>query len=137
MEKKSDNETKSHWLFSITYLILNKCSHLNRGESRSHHHHSHHHRSHHNSSSNLIGNPSGSSSNNKKPRLEIGIKTSNGSLKIPSVTTTNTVNESTMMDLNNSDHVVAVTQLREQMASLQKQLSKKDQELLEKDKRVR
>jgi len=40
------------------------------------------------------------------------------------------------MDLNNSEHLVAVTQLREQMALLQKQLSKKDQELLEKDKKV-
>ena len=115
---------------SNSYFYLNL--YLNRGESRSHHHH----RSHHNSSANLIGNPSGSSTT-KKPRLEIGVKTSNGSLKMPSVTTTNTVTESTMMDLNNSDHVVAVTQLREQMASLQKQLSKKDQELLEKDKRVR
>lgn len=102
-----------------------------KGESRSHHHH----RSHHNSSSNLMV-PPGSSSSSKKPRLEIGVKTSNGSLKIPSMTTTTTVAESTMMDLTNSDHVVAVTQLREQMASLQKQLSKKDQELLEKDKKI-
>ncbi|KAK9512616.1 hypothetical protein O3M35_001002 [Rhynocoris fuscipes] len=39
-----------------------------------------------------------------------------------------------VLDPNSSDHVVAMTQLKEQMASLQKQLSLKDSQLLNKDK---
>ena len=39
-------------------------------------------------------------------------------------------------DHNNSDHVVAITQLKETIASLQKKLNLKDKELLEKDKQV-
>lgn len=41
-----------------------------------------------------------------------------------------------MMDPNSSDHVVAMTQLKETIASLQKKISMKDKELLEKDKMV-
>lgn len=41
-----------------------------------------------------------------------------------------------VLDPNSSDHVVAMTQLKEQMASLQKQLSQKDSQLLAKDKMV-
>lgn len=40
-------------------------------------------------------------------------------------------------DPNSSDHVVAMTQLKEQIASLQKQLHQKDSQLLNKDKMVR
>lgn len=40
------------------------------------------------------------------------------------------------LDPNSSDHVVAMTQLKEQIASLQKQLSQKDSQLLNKDKMV-
>jgi hypothetical protein len=40
-------------------------------------------------------------------------------------------------DPNSSDHVVAMTQLKEQIASLQKQLNQKDSQLLSKDKMVR
>lgn len=39
-------------------------------------------------------------------------------------------------DPNSSDHVVAMTQLKEQIASLQKQLNQKDSQLLSKDKLV-
>jgi hypothetical protein len=42
----------------------------------------------------------------------------------------------THIDPNSSDHVVAMTQLKEQMASLQKQLAQKDAMLLSKDKQV-
>lgn len=42
----------------------------------------------------------------------------------------------TDMDPNSSDHVVAMTQLKEQIASLQKQLNQKDQQLLSKDKMI-
>ncbi|KAJ8920771.1 hypothetical protein NQ315_004912 [Exocentrus adspersus] len=40
------------------------------------------------------------------------------------------------LDPNSSDHVVAMTQLKEQIASLQKQLSQKNGELLNKDKLI-
>lgn len=40
------------------------------------------------------------------------------------------------LDPNSSDHVVAMTQLKEQMASLQKQLTQKDALILTKDKMV-
>lgn len=41
------------------------------------------------------------------------------------------------LDPNSSDHVVAMTQLKEKIASLQKQLSLKDSQLLNKDKQVK
>ncbi|XP_039293387.1 protein FAM76A isoform X2 [Nilaparvata lugens] len=40
------------------------------------------------------------------------------------------------LDPNSSDHVVAMTQLKEQMASLQKQLAQKDSLILSKDKMI-
>lgn len=66
--------------------------------------------------------------NNKKPRLDSNSKiTSNGNLPNSSM-------ESGASDLNSSDHLVAITQLREQIAVLQKQLQTKDQQLLAKDR---
>ena len=41
-----------------------------------------------------------------------------------------------MVDPNSSDHVVAITELREQVATLQKQLTVKDNQLLAKEKQV-
>lgn len=43
-------------------------------------------------------------------------------------------NSGVSIDPNSSDHVVAMTQLKEQIASLQKRLAQKDRELLAKDK---
>ncbi|KAH1013505.1 hypothetical protein HUJ04_002489 [Dendroctonus ponderosae] len=40
------------------------------------------------------------------------------------------------LDPNSSDHVVAMTQLKEQIASLKKQISQRDNQLLSKDKTV-
>nr|KAG5700246.1 hypothetical protein BaRGS_007619 [Batillaria attramentaria] len=40
------------------------------------------------------------------------------------------------MDTNNSDNVILITQLREQIESLKKQLTVKDAQLLEKDKKI-
>jgi hypothetical protein len=40
------------------------------------------------------------------------------------------------LDPNSSDHVVAMTQLKETIASLQKKVAQKDNELLSKDKLV-
>lgn len=45
-------------------------------------------------------------------------------------------NSGGIMDPNSSDHVIAMTQLKETIASLQKKLAGKDKELLEKDKMV-
>lgn len=40
------------------------------------------------------------------------------------------------IDPNSSDHVIAMTQMKEQIASLQKRLTQKDRELLGKDKHI-
>ncbi len=40
------------------------------------------------------------------------------------------------MDVNSSDNVIAVTQLREKVIALDKQLKSKNQELLKKDVKV-
>lgn len=45
-------------------------------------------------------------------------------------------NSGVSIDPNSSDHVVAMTQLKEQIASLQKRLAQKDRELLAKDKNM-
>lgn len=45
-------------------------------------------------------------------------------------------NSGASIDPNSSDHVVAMTQLKEQIASLQKRLTMKDKELLAKDKHI-
>ena len=88
------------------------------------HHRSSSHR--HRDPANLIGTNNGAS-NSKKPRLET--KSSNG--VIPSGG-----GGDVSLDVNSSDHVVAVTQLKEQLQLLQRQLAKKDQDMLEKDKKV-
>lgn len=41
-----------------------------------------------------------------------------------------------IIDTNSSDHVIAMTELKETIASLQKRVGQKDRELLEKDKFV-
>lgn len=41
------------------------------------------------------------------------------------------------VDPNSSDHVVAMTQLKEKIASLEKKVSQKDGQLLQKDKEVK
>lgn len=46
------------------------------------------------------------------------------------------VNRDALVDPNSSDHIVALTELREQIATLQKQLSAKDGQLLTKEKQV-
>jgi len=46
------------------------------------------------------------------------------------------INRDALVDPNSSDHVVAITELREQVATLQKQLLSKDHQLLLKEKQV-
>lgn len=92
------------------------------------------HRSHNSTSNNLA--PANSGSASKKPRLDA--KSSNGSSfnSLPSTSTTTTVTDSGSFDHSNSDHVVAMTQLKEQLDNMKKQLRQKDNELLTKDKMV-
>ncbi|XP_055374444.1 protein FAM76A [Condylostylus longicornis] len=54
----------------------------------------------------------------------------------PVVNNTNTFAAAVTIDPNSSDHVVAMTTLKEQIASLQRRLNQKDKELLEKDKLI-
>lgn len=46
------------------------------------------------------------------------------------------ISRDALVDPNSSDHVVAITELREQVATLQKQLTGKDNQLLSKEKQV-
>ena len=46
------------------------------------------------------------------------------------------VSDTGLLDTNSSDNVILITQLREQIESLKKQLQGKDAQLLEKDKKV-
>nr|CAG4636843.1 EOG090X02IW [Ceriodaphnia reticulata]SVE72819.1 EOG090X02IW [Ceriodaphnia reticulata] len=46
------------------------------------------------------------------------------------------INRDALVDPNSSDHVVAITELREQVATLQKQLTVKDNQLLAKEKQI-
>lgn len=44
--------------------------------------------------------------------------------------------EKSPVDPNSSEHIIAINRLQEQLDNLKKQLSSKDQQLLEKEKRV-
>lgn len=88
-----------------------------------HHRSSHKSKSHHGAKAHLRHH-----SESKKPRIDLTKPATNGTVP--------TSSESSIPDPNSSDHVVAVTQLREKIASLQKQLNLKDQQLLAKDKQI-
>lgn len=88
------------------------------------------------SSSGLLTGSNGSSSLSaagssvKKPRLEL-TKSSNGSHSVP----TTSKPDSGLLDPTN-EHVIALAQLKEQISSLQKQVKSKDNEILDRDKKV-
>lgn len=93
--------------------------------------HHHHHRSSSSSKhSSLANHKIGTEHSNKRPRLAPD-KIANGSVPLRSAP-----ENSGLLDPNSSDHVVALTQLKEQVSSLQKQLGLKDQQLLAKDKQI-
>lgn len=110
------------WLCTLSYkraLAKAKQNEGGRASKSSLHHRSHTHKhSHSNSHKNS---DHGSS---KKLRMDL----SNGTLP--------NSNDNILVDPNSTDHMVALTQLREQIASLQKQLGQKDQQLLSKDKMI-
>ena len=103
---------------------------------RSHHHNSNSHNlnsSNTNNQSQLNSNGSGNNNNSqlaKKPRLELS-KSSNGNL--PSISKQD---PSSLLDPNNSEHVIVVSQLKDQINTLQKQVRIKDSEILDRDKKV-
>ncbi|XP_035686149.1 protein FAM76B-like isoform X2 [Branchiostoma floridae] len=106
--------------------------------STGHHHHHHHH--HHHSS-------------NKKAKVEKS--TANGSARyrqaLPTTSSSNLVplkkpkldqranglaSSSELADITSTDQMIAMTQLREEVASLKKQIEQKDKLLLEKEKKI-
>ncbi|XP_070191445.1 protein FAM76B-like isoform X1 [Littorina saxatilis] len=102
--------------------------------SRSHHHHhSKNHHSKHHHQKNKEESQGEESSPAKKPKLDKSV--SNGvSVSTPKSTGSN-VSDVGVQDTNSSDNVILITQLREQIESLKKQLQGKDAQLLEKDKK--
>uniref|UniRef100_T1IY25 Protein FAM76A n=1 Tax=Strigamia maritima TaxID=126957 RepID=T1IY25_STRMM len=101
-------------------------------KSNAHHRSGHKLKSHH-SKSHLRHHSGGNA--NKKLRIDLTKPSTNGNLPSSFMFGFGS-SESNHPDPNSSDHMVAVTQLREQIASLQKQLSQKDQQLLSKDKLI-
>lgn len=142
----------------MRHSTLGKASAGHHSHNSSHHHHHHHHSSHHRSSSNSAAATSSGSQNHhhrkhsasssaltnhkvgsehgsgKKPRLDPASKLANGSTALSSKSTP--AESSSLLDPTSSDHVVVLTQLREQVSSLQKQVTLKDQQLLAKDKQI-
>ena len=110
---------RCNFIFIVTNCFLHRTDGIQHRSSS-------HHR--HRDQTSVIGTSNGASTS-KKPRLEA--KSSNGGMGVPSGGTGDT-----SLDVNSSDHVVAVTQLKEQLSLMQKQLARKDQEMLEKDKKV-
>lgn len=68
--------------------------------------------------------------NHKKMRLD------SSKQALPEIPDKIVRNSGMSMDPNSSDHMVAMTQLKEQIASLQKRLTQKDREMLAKDKHI-
>ncbi|KAL8586639.1 hypothetical protein ACOMHN_040147 [Nucella lapillus] len=109
--------------------------------SRSHHHHHHHHPSrhhhskHHHRSHQQEKEDAGEASPAKNPKL-VDKSVSNGvSVSTPKSTGSN-VSDAGVVDTSTSENVILITQLREQIESLKKQLQAKDAQLLEKDRKV-
>lgn len=115
----------------LFFLSLSSC----RSDRSHHHHHSNSlnlNSSSANNTSQLTSNGSGggnSSNVAKKPRLDLS-KNSNGSLPSSS-------KPDAILDPSNSEHVIVVTQLKDQINVLQKQVKSKESELLDRDKKVK
>ncbi|CAL1285716.1 unnamed protein product [Larinioides sclopetarius] len=133
-DRKDDSRKKVDgkllcWLCTLSYkraLAKTKQSASHRSSSSKPGHHHHSSQNHKRSSSHSSKSKRSEHSPSKKPRTEIS-KSSNGSL--PS-------SESTLLDTGTSDHVVAMHQLKDQIASLQKQLLVKDQQMLAREKQA-
>ncbi|KAG8192816.1 hypothetical protein JTE90_014600 [Oedothorax gibbosus] len=131
-DRKDDSRKKVDgkllcWLCTLSYkralakTIQGTSRHSS--SSKSHHHSSQNHKR---SSSHSSKSKKSEHSPSKKPRIDITKSSSNGSLP--------TSEKSTLLDTGTSDHVVAMHQLIDQIASLEKQLLVKDQEMLSREK---
>ncbi|XP_046393087.1 protein FAM76A [Ischnura elegans] len=127
--KQSESERRSH---------IKLAAHRAGGKSKEHHQKHGHHRSHNKRPNRVdvtkLGNTEdGAGGGSGGPPAKVGRVSSS----VGSVTTAATVSTSREPpDPNSSDHVVAMTQLKETIASLQKQLNLKDQQMLSKDKQI-
>ncbi|XP_067137722.1 protein FAM76A [Centruroides vittatus] len=132
-DRKDDSRKKVDgkllcWLCTLSYkraLAKAKQNNPIRHTSVSLQKSSSHHRSGSQNHKHSISHSHKNPEHRKKQKLDSS-KSANANGTLPS-------NDSALMDPNSSDHVVAVTQLREQIALLQKQLGQKDQQLLAKD----
>ncbi|XP_006811499.1 protein FAM76B-like [Saccoglossus kowalevskii] len=158
-DRKKVNGKLLCWLCTLSYKrVLQKAkkqNHSTSGSSGSHRHssshgssqHSHHHHHHHHHHKNSTSTHHKSKSHdkhkshrehhhhhqNKRMKTE---HSSNGVIPSNLNSATSVSSDITFMDAGNTDHMVAMTQLREQVASLKKQLNEKDKVILEKDKKI-
>ncbi|KAK3770413.1 hypothetical protein RRG08_012156 [Elysia crispata] len=103
-------------------------------QHRHHHrkHHSHHHRSH---SKRRHSKEEDETGDGKKPKAEKS--SANGVTAATSTPkSTGTTMSEAIIDSANSENVILITQLREQIESLKKQVASRDQQLLEKEKKI-
>lgn len=118
------------WLCTLSYkraLAKTKQSSSRHSSlSKSSNHHRSSSQNHKRSSSHSSKAKKNDVSPNKKPRTDLA-KTTNGTLP---------TSESTMLDTSTSDHVVAMHQLKDRIATLEKQLTVKDQQMLTKEKQA-
>nr|CAG4647734.1 EOG090X02IW [Moina brachiata]SVE92896.1 EOG090X02IW [Moina brachiata] len=129
-DKKKVDGKMLCWLCTLSYRrALAKTKHSERHSSNSkskeqHQHSSSAHNHHH---------------HNKRPQRPDVTKVGFGDKEEPGPPTKvfrPMINREALVDPNSSDHVVALTELREQVATLQKQLTGKDNQLLTKEKQI-
>ncbi|XP_005097143.1 protein FAM76B [Aplysia californica] len=108
-----------------------KEKHRSHRHHRKHHHH-HHHRSHH--SKRRHSKDEDDSGDAKKQKAEKN--SANGVTAAAVSTPKSTGSNEAGADTATSENVILITQLREQIESLKKLMNGKDQQLLEKDKKI-
>ncbi|XP_060555112.1 protein FAM76B-like [Ruditapes philippinarum] len=128
---REHKDEKSNDSSDVVTKVKEEGSKEGHNKHRHHHHHHHHHKSkhhHHHKRSHSPRSPS------KRPRLENS--DSNGMTGTLTPTKTSVLaTEKSPVDPNSSEHIIAINRLQEQLDNLKKQLSLKDQQLLEKRKR--
>jgi len=107
-----------------------KDKHRDRGEHHRdrHHHKKHHHKSHHKRRHSKDEDESSDTKKQKADKNSV-----NGALSTPKSTGSN---EGVGVDTMASENVILISQLREQIDATKKQMGGKDQQLMEKDKRI-
>lgn len=129
--KGSSNGTGHHNSTSNSSLTGSNPSY-----SRSSHKHSHQVNSSHPTLTQRESSSSSSSNNNKKPRIDLS--SVNGHLSSHMTSSMSSLSETRFLDPNNgSDLASVVTQLKDQVAALNKKIQIKEKELLSKDQQVR